>query len=161
MQIRLSAADAAFPGAVDAAVLYQAAAASAGIEIDVNRVPSDGYWSDVWLKHPFCAVYWGGRPTEDQMFSTAFESGAAWNDTRWSSARFDELLVSARAELDEAKRRDMYHEMQLLVHDDGGLVLPMFANFVFAMNDTIGHEGFASNFDMDGERWMERWWKAA
>ncbi|SFC79683.1 ABC transporter substrate-binding protein [Tropicimonas isoalkanivorans] len=157
LTVKLSAADAAFPGAVDAAVLYQNAAGAAGIKIDVNRVPNDGYWSDVWLKHPFCAVYWGGRPTADQIFTTAYESGAAWNDSKWSNARFDELLVAARAELDEAKRREMYYEMQQIVSQDGGTVLPMFANFVFATNDKIVQGEFASNFDMDGERWMERW----
>ncbi|MCI5074735.1 ABC transporter substrate-binding protein [Oricola sp.] len=160
LEVTLSAADAAFPGAVEAAVLYQNSAESAGIKVNVNRVPNDGYWSDVWLKHPFSAVYWGGRPTEDQIFTTAYESGAAWNDSHWKNARFDELLVAARAELDEAKRREMYSEMQSLVSQDGGTVLPMFANFVFATNGKIGHGDMASNFDCDGERWMERWWFA-
>lgn len=157
LKVELSAADAAWAGAVDGAVLYQNSAAPAGIEIDVKRVPNDGYWSDVWLKAPFCAVYWGGRPTEDQIFSTAYQSGAAWNDSKWENARFDELLVKARAELDDAKRREMYHEMQQIVSQDGGTVLPMFANFTFATNDKIVHGEFASNYDQDGERWMERW----
>lgn len=158
LEVTLSAADAAFPGAVNAAQLYQNSGATAGIAINVNRVPNDGYWSDVWLKHPFCAVYWGGRPTADQIFTTAYETGAAWNDSKWSNGRFDELLVTARAELDEDKRRAMYYEMQEIVATDGGTILPMFANFVFATNSRIGHGEFASNFDMDGERWMERWW---
>ncbi|MEM9812555.1 MAG: ABC transporter substrate-binding protein [Pseudomonadota bacterium] len=160
LQIALSAADAAFPGAVEAAVLYQASAAAGGIELDVNRVPNDGYWADVWLKHPFCAVYWGGRPTEDQIFSTAYAEGAAWNETMWSNGRFNELLVAARAELDEDTRRGMYHEMQMIVSEDGGSVLPMFANFVFANSTDIAHGDMASNYDVDGERWMERWWFA-
>lgn len=157
MSVQLSAADAAFPGAVDAAVLYQNSASSAGITIDVKRVPNDGYWSDVWLKDPFCAVYWGGRPTEDQIFSTAYASDAAWNDSKWQNGRFDELLVSARAELDEDKRRAMYYEMQSLVSTDGGTILPMFANFVFATGKRVVHGDMASNYDQDGERWMERW----
>ena len=157
LNVRLSAADAAFPGAVDTAVLYQNSAKTAGITIDVNRVPNDGYWADIWLKDPFCAVYWGGRPTEDQIFSTAYAEGAAWNETKWSNDRFNELLVAARAELDEDKRRSMYYEMQELVTMDGGSILPMFANFVFANSDKIVHGDMASNYDVDGERWMERW----
>lgn len=161
LEVTLSAADAAFPGAVEAAVLYQNSAAKAGIKINVNRVPNDGYWSDVWLKHPFSAVYWGGRPTEDQIFTTAYQSGAAWNDSKWSNSRFDELLLSARAELDEAKRRNMYYEMQQIISQDGGTVLPMFANFVFATGAKLAKpDQYASNFDVDGERWMERWWFA-
>jgi len=158
LNVRLSAADAAFPGAVDGATLFQASAAPAGIEIDVNRVPNDGYWSDVWLKDPFAAVYWGGRPTEDAMFTTAYASGAAWNDTMWENERFNELLVTARAELDEAKRRDMYFEMQMIVNQDGGAIIPMFANYVFALRPGIETGGdYSSHWDMDGERWMERW----
>ena len=158
LSVRLSAADAAYPGAVDAAQLFQASAGAAGITLDVNRVPNDGYWSDVWLKDPFCAVYWGGRPTEDAMFTTAYASGAAWNDTYWENARFNELLLSARAELDTDKRRAMYYEMQVLLNEDGGAIIPMFANYVFATGPGIvtGND-FSSHWDMDGERWMERW----
>ena len=156
----LSAADAAFPGAVDAAQLYQASAAAAGIDLTVKRVPNDGYWADIWLKAPFCAVYWGGRPTADQMLTTAYQSGVAWNDGKWSNDRFDSLLTEARAELDNARREAMYHEMQALVNEDAGTIVPMFANWVFANNEKIAHGDFAANWDVDGERWMERWWFA-
>ncbi len=64
------------------------------------------------MKKEWCAVFWGGRPTEDMMFSTAYAADAAWNDTFWKNKRFNELLVAARAELDEKKRRQMYVEMQ-------------------------------------------------
>lgn len=158
LDVTLSAADAAFGGAVDAAQLYQSSAAKAGINLTPVREPNDGYWADIWMKKPFAAVYWGGRPVEDQMFSTAYQSGAAWNDTFWSNARFDELLVAARAELDEEKRRSMYFEMQQILNEDGGAVIPMFASYVFATTDKVEHGNLASNWDLDGERWMERWW---
>jgi len=158
LKVELEAADAAFAGAVDAAVLYQNSARAGGIDISVKRVPNDGYWSDVWMKKPFCAVYWSGRPVEDQMFTTAYASGAPWNDTFWENARFNELLVAARAELDEDKRRQMYYEMQALVSNEGGTVIPMFASYVFATTDKLDFGGdFASNWALDGERWMERW----
>ncbi|MBG6163886.1 peptide/nickel transport system substrate-binding protein [Labrenzia sp. EL_195] len=158
LSVSLSAADAAFPGAVDAAVLYQQSAGAAGITLDINRVPNDGYWSDVWMKDPFSAVYWGGRPVEDAMFTTAYASGAAWNDTFWDNAKFNNLLVAARAELNTDKRRTMYYEMQSILNEDGGAIVPMFANYVFATaKDVVVSEAMASNWDMDGERWMERW----
>ncbi|MDF1790960.1 MAG: ABC transporter substrate-binding protein [Thalassobaculaceae bacterium] len=160
LSVSLSAADAAFAGAVDATVLYQNSAKAAGIDLTPVREPNDGYWSDVWMKKPFCAVYWGGRPIEDLMFSTAYQTGVAWNDSYWSDKRFDELLVKARAELDEAKRREMYYEMQLILNQDGGVIIPMFASYVFATTDAIGHDAFGSNWDLDGSRWMERWWFA-
>ena len=158
LNVQLAAADAAFPGAVDGAVLYQNAAAAAGITIDVARKPNDGYWSDVWMKAPFCAVYWGGRSTEDGALTIAYAEGAAWNDTFWDNARFNELLVQARSELDVPKRRQMYFELQAILNQDGGAVVPMFANYVFATSPkVVTSETFSSQWDMDGERWMERW----
>jgi peptide/nickel transport system substrate-binding protein len=160
LKVDLSAADAAFPGAVDAAVLYKEHAAKAGIEINVVREPNDGYWSNVWLKKPWCAVYWGGRPTEDWMFSTAYAAGVPWNDTYWEHERFNKLLVEARAELDEAKRREMYVEMQRIVRDEGGVVVPMFNNYVMALSTKVQHEDMGANWSLDGFRAVERWWFA-
>ena len=161
LNIDLSAANAAFEGAVDAAQLFQASAAPAGININVVQEPSDGYWSNVWLKKPFSAVYWSGRATEDWMFSTAYEAGVPWNDSQWDendSARFQELLLVARAELDTDKRREMYFEMQEILRDDGGVLVPMFANYVQAVNNRIVSPDTVGNlWQMDNGRMAERW----
>lgn len=158
--IDLSAADAAFAGAVDAATLYKEHAASAGININVIREPNDGYWSDVWMQKPWAACYWTGAPTEDTMFTLNYIAGGSWNDTYWNHERFNKLLEEARAELDDAKRREMYGEMQRLVRDEGGTVVPMFANDVFARNTKVEHAELAPNFPLDGRRFIERWWWA-
>ena len=160
VKVQLSAADAAFPGAVDAAVLYQEHAAAAGIEIEVIREPNDGYWSNVWMNKPWGACYWGGRPTEDWMFSTAYMGGASWNDTFWQHDRFDELLLLGRAETNQDTRRSIYYEMQQIVSDEGGVVVPMFANYVFASVEKVSHGALAGNWDMDGNKFFERWWFA-
>lgn len=141
--IILRVADGAFPGAVDAGALFQQSAAAAGIPLEIKREPNDGYWSEVWNKQPFCASYWGGRPVQDQMFSTAYLSTADWNDTRFKVPAFDELLLAARAELDPAKRTEMYQTLSQMVHDDGGLICPMFNDFIEAVGDTV--QGWEKN----------------
>ena len=50
IKLDFSVSDAAFGGAVDAAVLMQASAARAGIDINVIRESNDGYWDNVWMK---------------------------------------------------------------------------------------------------------------
>ncbi|KQT46243.1 peptide ABC transporter substrate-binding protein [Aureimonas sp. Leaf454] len=135
--VLLRTSDVAFPGAVDAAVLFQESAKKAGIEIEVKREPGDGYWSNVWNVQPFSTSYWGGRPTQDQMYTTAYYSKADWNDTRFLRPDFDKLLLEARAELDETKRKDMYRTMATLVRDEGGLILPMFNDFVNASQKSV------------------------
>ncbi len=159
LNVQLSASDAAFSGAVDAAQLYQASAGSAGINIEVVQEPADGYWSNVWLKKPWCACYWSGRATEDWMFSTAYESGVPWNDTSWENARFQELLLMGRAELDSGKRRDIYTEMQMIMSEEGGTIVPMYANYVDANSTKLAHgEDIGNLWQMDSSRIIERWW---
>ncbi|TIP87903.1 MAG: twin-arginine translocation signal domain-containing protein [Mesorhizobium sp.] len=130
--VLLRTSDVAFPGAVDASQLFQQSAAKAGITLEIKREPGDGYWSEVWNKQPFCASYWGGRSTQDQMYSTAYLSTADWNDTRFKRPDFDKMVLAARAELDETKRKAMYRDMAMLVRDEGGLILPMFNQFIDA-----------------------------
>lgn len=161
LDVTLIAADAAFSGAVDAAQLFAGSAKAAGINMTVERAANDGYWSNVWNAKPFCACYWGGRPVEDQMFSTAYQTGVPWNDTDWSNARFDELLVKARAELNEDARRGMYYEMQEILHNEGGLIAPMFSSYVTARTKAVAvPETYGSNWSLDGSRGPERWWFA-
>ena len=161
LDVDLSASNAAFEGAVDAAQLYQASAAGSGININVVQEPADGYWSNVWLKKPWCASYWSGRATEDWMFSTAYEVDAPWNDSQWDHPRFQELLLSARAELDSAKRAEQYGEMQLILRDEGGVIIPMFANYVQGLSTSIQTPETVGNlWQMDNGRMAERWSKA-
>ena len=164
IDIELSASNAAFEGAVDAAQLFQATASAAGININVIQEPADGYWSNVWLKKPFCACYWSGRATEDWMFSTAYEAGVPWNDSQWDeedSARFQELLLMGRSELDSAKRQEIYFEMQQILRDDGGVLVPMFANYVQGVSNQIANPETVGNlWQMDNGRMAERWWRA-
>lgn len=163
--IDLSASDAAFAGAVDAAQLIANSAKECGIEINVVREPKDGYWSNVWNKKGWSACYWGGRPTEDWMFSAAYVQETEWNDTAWretaAANRFNALVTEARGEVDDAKRRQMYEECQRLIHDDGGTICPMFANYIMGLNKNVMHkDDVAANWELDGGRWMERWWFA-
>jgi peptide/nickel transport system substrate-binding protein len=136
--IILQVAPGAFPGAVEAAQLFQATANAAGIPLQIKLEPDDGYWSNVWNVAPFCASYWGGRPVQDQMYSTAYLSTAEWNDTAFKDAHFDELLIAARGELDPAKRKAMYSEMANIVRDTGGLICPMFNDFVEGRRAEVG-----------------------
>jgi peptide/nickel transport system substrate-binding protein len=160
----LSTSDAAFAGAVDAALLMKDTAAKAGLNINVVREPKDGYWSNVWNKKPWCACYWSGRPTEDWMFSAAYTAGGKWNDTAWHTGaaadRFNKLVVEARAELDTNKRRELYYECQVIVNEHGGALVPMFANYIMALDKSLMHDKMAGNYDYDGYKAAERWWFA-
>ena len=130
--IVLRTSNAAFGGAEDAAVLFQQTCQAAGIPLEIKREPADGYWSNVWNVQPFCVSYWSGRPTQDQMYTVAYQSEADWNDTRWKRPEFDKMMIEARAELDAGRRKEIYTSMALMLRDEGGLIVPMFNDFIDA-----------------------------
>ncbi|RWD52281.1 MAG: ABC transporter substrate-binding protein [Mesorhizobium sp.] len=159
--VLLRTSDVAFPGAVDATQLYQQSAAKAGITIEVKREPGDGYWSEVWNKQPFCASYWGGRPTPDQMYSTAYYSKAEWNDSRFVNEKFDQMLFQSRAELDADKRKKLYADMGQTVRDEGGAIIPMFNDFIDATGPQVGGWFEDGNQEMMGGYALSKCWLEA
>lgn len=159
ISVALSATDSVMSGAVDMCALYREQAAKAGIDIEVVREPADNYWSNVWLKKPFVFVQWGARPTPDVMFSLAYKDDAKWNESHWQNPRFNELLLTAKKELDDDKRTAQYREMQQLCRDDGGTIVPFFRNRIAGRRSNVKHgPNLAGNWELDGARAYQRWW---
>jgi peptide/nickel transport system substrate-binding protein len=99
------------------------------------------------------------------MFSSAYVDSSEWNDTAWKTTegavQFNKIVNEARGELDEAKRGQMYAEAQRLINDDGGAIVPMFANYIMGISKKVAHsENVAANWDLDGGKAAERWWFA-
>jgi peptide/nickel transport system substrate-binding protein len=161
LSVALSASDAPGAGGLDLAVLFKETASKAGIDVNVVREPNDSYWSDVWLKKPFCLSGWGQRPTPDIIFTLGYASKGDWNESHFEHERFNKLLVEARAELDETKRAEMYFEMQRIVRDEGSVIIPFFRNWVYARRATVAHgDQLTASWPLDGARGAERWWFA-
>jgi hypothetical protein len=55
----------------------------------------------------------------------------------------------------------MYVEMQRLVRDDSGQIVPMFLAYTHAVSAKLGlPETIANNWELDGHKNGERWWFA-
>ncbi|WP_172125241.1 MULTISPECIES: ABC transporter substrate-binding protein [unclassified Devosia] len=158
LSLELSASDAAFSGAVDAAAIFQNTAAASGITLSIKREPMDGYWSNVWMKAPFSMGYWGGRPTADQMLTTAYSSTSVQNDTHWHNETFDAKLVEARALLDPVKRKEIHAELQQMISDEGGAMIPMFGDYLDAVSNKLGGVTSHPMFNFMGARLAEKVW---
>jgi len=162
LSIQLSAADTVIAGAVDMAELFAETTKKIGVNIEVKREPNDSYWSDVWLKKPFCMAGWGQRPTPDVIFSLGYAAGADWNESHFKNERFNTLLIEARAVTDAKKRTEMYGEMQRLVSDEGGTIIPFFRNWIYARRANVAHgAALSASWPLDGARGAERWWFSA
>ena len=83
------------------------------------------------------------------MLSVAFAAGAPWNETHWKNEKFEKLLADARGETDEAKRKAYIWEMQAMLSDDGGALIPVFRDWLDAHNDKVGGHTPHGGFDMD------------
>ena len=120
----------AAPNSVDMAQVLQQTGQRIGMNLEVRRVPSDGYWSNHWFKHPIGFGSINPRPSADILLTLFFKSDAAWNESAWRNPQFDQLLGAARAETDEAKRRQMYADMQVMIHNESGIGIPVFQSLL-------------------------------
>ena len=162
LKVQLYTSETPFAGATDAAVVFKEHAAKAGIGVEVIKTPEDGYWDNIWAQKPFCAARWSGRANEDAMLSLAYTDEGmkiGWNESHFNNERVNKLVVEARGEFDEAKRREMYSECQRLIRDEGGSPVFAFADFVDAISSKVRHDDkLSSEWDLDGGRAAERWW---
>ena len=153
----LKTSDGAFSGAVNAAQLVQASLSEAGIDIDIETVPGDGYWSDVWTVAPWCFVYWNGSVTIGQQLSY-YTSGNAYNDAAFNNDRFDTLVANAAVERDETLRSEMYGEAQTILHDEGATLVLGFSQFIHAASSRLGHGELGGRTAVDDHSLARRWW---
>ena len=122
----------AAPGSVEMAVLLQETGQKIGLNLDIKRVPADGYWANYWMKQPLGFGAINPRPSADILLTLFFKSDANWNESGWKNEKFDQLLALARGESDEAKRRQQYCDMQMLIRDNCGIGIPVFITLLDA-----------------------------
>ncbi len=145
-------------GSVEMAMLLQQVAPKAGLNLQVVRTPSDGYWSNHWMKHPLTFGNINARPSADVIFTQFFRSDAPWNEANWKNAQFDQMLLAARGEPDDAKRKKIYGDMQTLVHDDGGIGIPLFLSSIDARSAKLKGLGTIPIAGLMGFKFAEHVW---
>ena len=146
------------PGMVELAVVMKEVAAASGIRITVNRTPTDGYYSKVWMQEttPFNIVYWGQR-NPDQAISVNLHSEAPWNDSFYNNPVLDSLLIKARAQSKLADRQKTYGEIQRILIDDVPRLIPiMVPNFLGLRDDVRGLEAHPSDRYDFLRAWLDR-----
>lgn len=158
--VELQVSEGAFTGATDSGQIFQESLSKAGINLDLKRVSGDGYWDNVWLKAPFCAVYWGNRPTIDNQLTSTFKANTAWNDTHFNNAEFEKLLVGARVELDQGKRAQMYSRCQELISQNSGMVCFALMDYLDAHTTKLQGMTISGRYDLADDRIAEKGWFA-
>ena len=126
------------------AILLQSQLAPAGFT--VNIVTQDGgtiYENAQNLKNQACMFQWSDDyydPSEMLGWICDYDQSKAWF-TGLNDVELDEMQAAALVERDDAKRVEMYKELQQRVYDNAN-VIPLFHNsFAYAFSDKV--EGLA------------------
>ena len=146
---------------VETALMMQQSGQRIGLEIDVKRMPAEGYWSTHWLNSPVGFGNVNPRPSADVLLTQFFKSDAAWNESRFKSERFDQLLLASRAETDLAKRKQMYADMQTMIHNEAGIGIPLFLNSIDAHSSKVKGLGPIPLGGLMGYQFAENAWLEA
>ena len=130
------------PGGVEQALVLQQTAAAGGVTVQVRQTPPDGYWSHTAEKYPFFGSYWNTRPTADLTYATVHMTNSAANESKYVNPHIDELMLQARATLDEAARKAIWCDLQQLISDEGGNLIPSFVDYLDGVGSHVqGFEG--------------------
>ena len=143
------------PGLIELAVAYQESAAPAGIRIDVERAPSEVYWSQVWNTGKLASVYWFGF-MPDQALLRQIHSEAAFNCPRYSNPLVDELIEKARGQ-DLEGQKESYGEIQRILIDDVPRLIVVFQPWIYGVNkDLRGVAPHPRGFAIIQDAWFDR-----
>jgi peptide/nickel transport system substrate-binding protein len=125
------------PGMVQAAQVFATQAKKAGVNVNVVQQTTTDYFANSYLKVPFSQDYW---QTGTYMFTAgqALIASAPFNFTMFNDPEYNSLYTQALAQLDQAKRADLIHQMARIDYDRGGYIIPYFFPVIDAASMKVG-----------------------
>jgi peptide/nickel transport system substrate-binding protein len=119
------------------AQVYKEQAAEAGIDIDINILPSDAFW-DQWQAWPISISGWNGRIPATANINLALRCEAAWTESFYCNPELDALLDQVDATFDVEARRELYCQIQTIMQEDGPYLIPYWSvSFGASQSDVV------------------------
>ena len=146
------------PSGMEVALLLQSEASKIDFKLNINKVPMDGYWGNVWMNSPMHLSNWNMRPTAYVMMELAYGPEAPWNESVWKNERMGVLLNEVRATTDTGLREEMFCEMQGLIRAEAGTALPVHINYVDGISSKIKGMPRVPLAQLGGCEWPEFAW---
>jgi peptide/nickel transport system substrate-binding protein len=128
---------------VASAQVYAQQATAAGLKVSVRKIDPASFFGADFLKRPFTQDAWGNFPLVPVMSLTILP-GAGDNEISWSDERTNKLMTEARAALDKSKRAELIHDIQKILYDEGGYIIPALHD------DVIAHSGKVAGWPVAG-----------
>jgi peptide/nickel transport system substrate-binding protein len=109
----------------------------AGIQIEINAVPSSTYFNTDWLETPLNITNWGGRATPSQYLTSAYTTGSVWNASHWSHPEFDDLVAQLDAEVDFERRKEIALQIEQIMTEEVPAIIAFFINSVSFLRSNV------------------------
>ena len=146
-----------------ASQIIQTNLADVGIKVEIIPLDSGPYWNlglesqgEDWKTLQLWIMRYRTSPDPADMIQWFVKSQVGvWNWERWSDPEFEDLWNKGLAELDTAKRADIYLRMQEIMEDTGA--------YVWITHEPLNYIHKAKikpGFDAGGELLVERFQKA-
>ena len=145
-------------GTTELCQVFAEQAKAAGVNINIDQVPTTAYFSSYLGKSPFLVSGpWFYNPYLQQV---ALETlgGAPLTEDHFDNPTYNRLWAEANATLDRSKRYELEQEMMKIDYDEGGLIIPNFTPVIDGYSPKVhGFVENASGLSFNGYNFKEMW----
>ncbi|MEZ5124815.1 MAG: ABC transporter substrate-binding protein [Thermoleophilia bacterium] len=138
LAVTLTTSDGITSTAVAQAQVFAEQAKGAGVTVKVNKVDSNTFWGDQYLKWPFAQDFWG---TRNYLVQAAIGTmpDAVYNETHFSShyPEWLDIVTEAFQTVDDTKRNELIRAAYEMEYNEGGYIIWGFQDIQDAMNEKV------------------------
>jgi peptide/nickel transport system substrate-binding protein len=110
-------------GVVQMATVFTQQASKAGVK--VSLLNTNDFFGPNYLKWVFAQDYWDYNYYLPQVADATLPT-APFNECHFDNPRYTALYKEAVATVDQAKRTEIAHELQMIDYTEGGYIIPFF-----------------------------------
>lgn len=130
--------DGRYPQDKEIAIAVSGQLAQVGVRANVQTFEWGSFYQGVQAKKR-APIHDIGMSTElfdaDNTMSLHFKTGTIWS--RWSNPEFDQLVVTARTTVDQAKRQDALTKAALIQHDEAPMIFLHQIAYLYGVNKRV------------------------
>jgi peptide/nickel transport system substrate-binding protein len=143
-------------GLVEAATVFADQARAAGLNVEVVQGNKDTFWADTLKNGSLSSFRSGAMPIETHIAQRLLSTSTT-NITKWARPDFDALYDQAVSTSDDKVRTGLYHQMQRMLHDEGGYLMWGFADWIVGTARNVGGVSDAPANTLDWARFDKVW----
>lgn len=123
-------------GMLDAAQAWQQSIKDIGINVKLNQLPGDTYYTKGWMATPAFMDYWTNAfpPVIQGAF---YVTGAPYPEPRFTDPKVDSLYDQLLASTDPAQQKDLTQRAYLQARQTFGYLIPVFADAAYAKSPKV------------------------